>query len=378
MENQMSGWGESVGINGNDRTWMMERVWDAGALQPQMDIPETKPTTTCFDFMRSRWDKSSGLAYYNMKWDEGQQNQPVAGAWVIPTSSQFMAIFPSTPHAGNITFRAGGNNSTPMGWGGDTNDMNAQYKTLRVTVPYYYDGMEAPTRTNPTPAYLKAWNTLKDHGDIGTTQSAAYYSGAPGTGSNVDAEPNGDPEDGYASVYIISRNAESVNGLPESLQNDSRFYIKSWGTIYAIKRIYTPQAYRMRWRVICAGVYGKAKNPGLYVEVCRYRYTSGKVLTEENYLTDFDWEHPAARLYFPICGLGDWTGNYINFGTECQYATSDPIVNDDTMTSALQMKVTGDNAWNAYIAIIRGAYINRDFGKQIRPIMGGAQMEDNE
>lgn len=402
MKNQMSGWGNSV-ATGDDRTWMMERSWDAGALQPQMDIPETKPTNTCFDFMRSRWDRGSGLTGLNMKWDQGQDNQPVSGAWVIPTSSQFMSIFPSTPHAGNITFRAGGHNNTPMTWGNSANNMNAQYKTLRVTVPYYYDKMEVTSllRNNPTANYLKAWYTLKNNNDIGTThdrgttQSTAYtyytsstddegnttyYYGDPGAAVNVNAEPDGDPEDGYASVYVISRSEESVKGLPESLQNDGRFYIKSWGTIYGIKRVYTAQAYRMRWRVLCAGVYGTEKNPGLYVEVCRYRYNtdSGKVLTEENYLTDFDWDHPASTLYFPICGLGDWTGNYINFGTECQYATSDPIVNDDTMTSALQMKITGHDAYNAYIAIVRGAYINRDFGKQIRPIRAGAQANGNE
>ncbi len=370
MKNQQDGWGTVNGNEGTDRTWIMEY-----GQTPQMFIPEEAPSNAYFDFMRSRWDKSSGLIGHDMEWNKGQQNQPLAGAWVIPSSSQFMAIFPSTPHAGNITFRAGGNNATPMSWGDMQNDMNASYKTLRVTVPYYYDKMEATTRTNPTEAYLNAWTTLKTNNDVGTTHAEAYYKGGPGTVNdwvnNIDAEPNGDPEDGYASVYVLSRNEESVHGLPDSLQNDSRFAIKTWGTIYAIKRVYTPQAYRMRWRVICAGVYGSLKNPGLYVEVCRYRYntSSGKMLTEENYLTDFDWDHPAATLYFPICGLGDWTGNYINFGTECQYATSDPI--DGTMTSALQMKITGSDAFNAYIAIITKASVNRDFGKQIRPVRGG-------
>jgi len=374
MIDDRSHWGETIGPKGDDRTWMMESGW---GYKPQMEIPETKPTDACFDFMRSRWDQGSGLRDYDKRWDLGPQNQPVAGIWTIPTSRQFMAIFPSTPHAGNITFRAGGNNTRPMSWGSDTNDMDPEwYKTLRVTVPYYYDKMEAPARSADklTANYLKAWNTLKEHGDPGTTKTKAYYSGSPGTQDNVDVEPEGDPEDGYASVYVISRNPDSKNGLPDELQNDSRFYIKEWGTIYAIKRAYTAQAYRMRWRVKCAGVFGDEKNPGLYVEVCRYRYNtdSGIMLTEDNYLTDFDWDHPAATLYFPICGLGDWTGNYINFGTECQYATSDQIdPYGGTLTSALQIKVTGDNAYNAYIAIIPRQAVNRDFGKQIRPIRGG-------
>jgi len=374
MKNQMSGWGTQNGSSGSDRTWMI-----TSGDTPQMDIPETKPTNAFFDFMRSAGDKDSGLKNYNKRWNEDPKNQPVSGGWVVPTSSQFMAIFPSTPHAGNITFRAGGNNKDPMGWGGNPNEIADTYKTLRVTVPYYYDKMGSPHRNNASENYLKAWNTLKDNEDPGTTQYEAYSEDwvSPGSWNNVGVEPDGDPEDGFASVYVISRNEESKFGLPLELQNEAdkkRFCIQSWGTIYAIKRVYTEQAYRMRWRVKCAGVFGTERTPGLYVEVCRYRYNtdSGKKLTEENYLTDFDWDHPAATLYFPICGLGDWTGNYINFGTECQYATSDPIESNGTWTSALQIKITGDNAYNAYMAVISGPYVNRDFGKQIRPIMVGA------
>lgn len=365
-------------FNDRSKKWMMNYE-----EKPQMFIPEEAPEDACYSFMQSPWSTRSGLSFNNyktegypcdMKWNEGPQNQPVAGVWVIPTSSQFMAIFPSTPHAGNITFRAGGNNSAPMaGWGSYTNAIDDSYKTLRVTVPYYYDGMSEPE--DRSDAYRAAWKTLKERGDAGTTHAEAYYTGQPGSTTNVGAEPDGDPEDGYASVYVLSRNEDSKEALPEELQNDGRFLIKSWGTIYAIKRVYTSQAYRLRLRAVCAGVFGTARNPGLYVEICRYRCSEDKTLTEENYMTEFDWEHPAARIYFPICGLGDWTGKYINFGTECQYATSDPIVGSDT--SVLQMKITGTDAYNAYIAIIRKASVNRDFGKQIRPVRGG-QPVDNE
>ncbi len=376
MKNQMAGWG-SQGSQGSNRTWTME-YWD----KPQLYIPEKKPTDASFDFIRSKGQFASGLSNNSnpevptpepgkekcdMDWSQGQHRQPVAGLWVIPSSSDFLSIFPSTPHAGNITFRAGGWNNNPMSWGGEKNDMDAKYKVVRVTVPFYYEGMSEPTGRSEN--YRKAWRLLRDSSDFGTTCLEAYTTAGPNKDTSV--EPDGDPEDGYASVYVISREREQdVEGLPAGLSK-SDYYIQEWGTIYAIKRAYTPQAYRMRWRVICAGLFGERKSPGLYVEICRYRCkpNDAKKMNETEY-KEFDWDHPAARLYFPICGLGDWTGAYINFGTECQYATCDKIVNGNT--SALQIKITGHDAYNAYMAVIREPIINRDFGRQIRPIRGGA------
>ncbi len=372
MKHQMSGWGTQGGSWGTDRTWIME-----SGDKPQIFIPEERPTNAYFDYMRSKstedkgvvsglsCNSASGDSKNDTDWSQGQHRQPVSGSWIIPTSSDFMAIFPSTPHAGNITFRAGGWNGNPMGWGGHTNDMDAKYKVVRVTVPCYYEGMSEPTWRSEN--YRKAWRLLRDSSDFGTTYLEAYTGGGPD--GSTQYEPDGDPEDGYASVYVISREREQdVERLTPGFTEDD-YYIKEWGTIYAIKRAYTPQAYRMRWRVVCAGLFGDRKSPGLYVEICRYRCKPNARMNEETYKT-YDWDHPAARLYFPICGLGDWTGNYINFGTECQYATSDEI-DANGMTSALQIKITGSDAYNAYMAVIRGNKINRDFGKQIRPIMIG-------
>jgi len=361
MLRQKSGYG-TPGSKGNDKTWVIAKGESA-----QIRIPEKKPTDGhYFDFKRGEpWE---GLTEdEDMHWEEGPQNQPIAGSWIIPTSDDFMSIFPTTPFAGNITFRTGGNSSTPTDWGaGGNNEISSDFKTLRVTVPYHEYGMKSPKRTDSS-KYTEAWNRLFDNHDEGSNNKNAYTNGSPE--SNVSSEPDGDPEAGYASVYVISRNDDSTTKLPASLQNDSRFMIKSWGTIYAIKRIYTSGAYRMRWRVLYQEkLLGTNKNtPGLYVEVCRYRCTEKDRLTEDNYMT-YDWDHPAARIYFPICGLGDWPGVYINFGTECQYATRDPIVNGKT--GAVHMKITGHDGYNAYIAVIKNV-INRNFGKQIRPVLSG-------
>jgi len=335
--------------------WLM---WP-GNGQPQMYIPETMPTDDhCVSLVRGNYSgPMDGLKEnQDMHWEKGQHTQPVSGAWVVPSSKDFLTIFPSTPHAGNITFRVGADNSQPMEW--YPNAMSQDIKVLRVTVPYYVDGMNAPAKTNASAMYTTAWNTLKEHEDEGCTTSG-YWNG-PGSLKNPDYEPDGDPEDGSASVYLISREGDDLVE-PEILQTGN-WAIRSWGTVYAIKNIYSAAAYRMRWRVVNASK--EAANPCFYVEICRYRCRPDARLTAENYKTDYDWEHPAAKIYFPICGLGDWTGEYINFGTECQYATSDKI--EAGKTSAVQMKVTGNDGYNAYIAVVRGV-INRNFGMQIRP-----------
>lgn len=332
---------------------------------PQMFIPETMPTNAFFDFSKGADANSPGLtAEQDMHWEKDPDNQPVSGVWIIPSSQDFLSIFPSTPHAGNITFRTGGRNETPMNWGEYNNEMNDTTKVLRVTVPYYAKGDKNPQKPNASANYIEAWNRLKSNNDPGCSTygyADTWNSPGPGKGNNPKYEPDGDPEDGFASVYVISREDES-KVTPDILQNSGNWVIKSWGTIYAIKRIYTSGAYRMRWRVINAKK--SAANPCFYIEICRYRCKPDAKLTQYNY-KDYDWSHPAATLYIPICGLGDWTGEYINFGTECQYATSDPIV--DGKTSAVQIKVSGNSPHNAYIAVVRGV-INRTFGMQIRPV----------
>lgn len=333
---------------------------------PQMSIPESRPDNAYFDFSKGNISTAGLTDEQNMYWDKGQINQPVSGVWQVPSSRDFLTIFPSTPHAGNITFRKGWYNDQPMGWKDHAMDGSDAPDVLRVTVPYYYDGMQAPARNNSA-KYTQAWHRLKDNNDPGCT-SLDRYSVGPGSSSNPNYEPDGDPEDGFASVYIISRAGDDlvqpdIMKVPDSQGRE--WAIKSWGTIYAIKRIYTSEAYRMRWRVINSTK--DAVNPCFYVEICRYRCKPDAELTVDNY-KDYDWDHPVATIYFPICGLGDHSGEYINFGTECQYATSDKI--EGGKTSAVQIKVTGNDAYNAYIAVVRGV-VNRTFGMQIRPIGGG-------
>ncbi len=362
MLHQTDGYNSS---KNSDYMWTM-----SNDSTPQMYIPEAPPTDAYFDFMKgSTW--SSGLADTNSDnhWEYGSHRQPVSGGWCLPTAEEFQKVFPSTPFAGNICFRGGGNSSNPMDSWGNT-DLNREndsiVNTLRVTVPYYTPGMAEPT--NCTAAYLKAWKTLKDktdNPDPGTTHIDCYSKEKPNTSRNIGAEPDGDPADGYASIYVLSREEGCVERLSPGFDANN-YVVKEWGTIFAIKRAYTSGAYRMRWRVVCTGLFGALNTPALYVEVCRYRCNSNSELTETNY-RDYDWEHPAATIYFPICGLGDHDGYYINFGTECQYAVADAA--NGWLVPGVQIKITGDNTANTFMSVIRKAAFNRSFGKQIRPIM---------
>lgn len=242
---------------------------------------------------------------------------------------------------------------------------------MRVTVPYYYNGVLTDKQKTRNDEYKQAWNRLADHvnkegkhvADQGTTHLNEYDGGHPGNPNYNKFEPDGDPEPGYASTYIISRAGEDAVQLKSQALKD-RLVVHEWATIYAIKRVYTPQAYRMRWRAEI--VKEGEMNPCICIEICRYRCEETDELTEENYM-DYDWEHPAARIYFPVGGMGDWNGYYINFGMECAYATSDAINSDGTVNT-LRIKLTGNNASNAFMSIVNGS-TNRNFGMQIRPVM---------
>ncbi len=372
--------------------------WTMGwSATPQMSIPESKPENAYFDFLKAYGDPEqrylTGLQDdQNMYWDQNPDNQPVAGLWKIPSAAEFVTVFPSTPYAGNISFNKIGHKTSLDDWGlngakdsekdfqMERPDPNHPERTdvLRVTVPFYTSDMKDHTvETHTFPAgtdsfYKAAWETLRSHGDQGTTHLEQYKHGwdQSDPGTMPELEPMGDPAPGYASTYIISRAGDDETTLSEDFlkkadPNNDRFIVRSWGTIYAIKRVYTSEAYRMRWRAKIAKE--GTKNPCIYIEVCRYRCNETDSLTEENYMK-YDWDHPAARIYFPIGGLGDFTGDYINFGMECVYATSDPISNG--RVNALQIKITGNNASNAYIAVVKGQ-LNRNFGMQIRPVMRG-------
>ena len=304
---------------------------------------------------------------YARYWDD-PADQPVPAGWRIPSDDQFRAIFPATPFAGNIACLKGGNSTDPSNWTPDeVGVFGRETGALRVCVPYY--------KNNGVP-YRQFWEEF-DRRTVGASvgwlpeNDDYYWTDAhdfrPGNAQNADREPDGDPAPGYYSVYIISRAEGDVLDLSRYPVKDPSITISEVGTIYAIKKVGTPEAYRMRWKAYDVAA-ATDQRPLLYVQVNVYTCGPDDNLTAGNF-GQFDWEHPSASMNFPLSGLIDGkiqdnsTNVFCNYGSEVMYATS---TMNGSKTPVLRMKLWGsDNARNVYISMVDELV---DHGKQIRLI----------
>lgn len=266
--------------------------------------------------------------------------QPVPPGWRLPTAAEFMGIFPSTPHAGNITFlkdlkfydasNIGESNGSDF-LGDD------EVKVMYIHVP----------NNNEFPNY---------------PANDKYGNNAGPTAGNV-IKADYDPAPGYNSEYIISRAYEDEIGKPEKKIK----YDTQWGTIYAIKKVGTDEAYRMRWHV-----ENVVKGKNLYYMVIeRFTATATDRLTYKDanasdYYRNYNWSRPVAILYIPISGMiGDdaWrAGQLGNFGTETILATSDKGSRNNTYKT-FRIKIDGDNRKNQFVFASED---RRNNGAQIR------------
>lgn len=168
--------------------------------------------------------------------------------------------------------------------------------------------------------------------------------------------------------------------MPQNVKNVLQ--LTSWGTIYGIKKVGTPEAYRMRWTVLCRWERTQSQTSGMpqqgslhplfYVQIDRYRCSAADNLTRENYM-DYQWDSPVATTYFPISGLveggpissGANYGKFYNCGSECMYATSDTNGNDSEQNGVVvRLKGSAANLRNTYISVVSGE--RRTYGMQLR------------
>ena len=258
-------------------------------------------------------------------WANSISNQPVPPGWRIPSADEFLSIMPSCPAAGNITFLS--NVSDKGGNKPDTLSVNV----VSLKVPY---------------------------DDSYDYEPKNFYSQ-----NNVGEK--GDPSNGDFSVYVISKSdveLDNVSKPLEKITKQSGYDDPYWGTIYAIKKIGTDEAYRIRWHIIrpIDGVDN-------YVLVIS-KYTASKddkLLFRDSdkknkyHYHNYNWDYPSAVMYIPIVGMvgaGSWQpGKIGNFGTETILLTTDRIgVSQDFKT--LRIKIAGDNATNQYI------FSSKDYG----------------
>lgn len=258
-------------------------------------------------------------------WANSISNQPVPPGWRIPSADEFLSIMPSCPAAGNITFLS---NVSDKG-GNEPNTLSVNVVSLKVPYDDSYD-----------------------------YEPKNFYSQ-----NNVGEK--GDPSNGDFSVYVISKSDvefDNVSKPLEKITKQSGFDDPYWGTIYAIKKIGTDEAYRIRWHIIrpIDGVDN-------YVLVIS-KYTASKddkLLFRDSdknnkyHYRNYNWDYPSAVMYIPIVGMvgaGSWQpGKIGNFGTETILLTTDRIgVSQDFKT--LRIKIAGDNATNQYI------FSSKDYG----------------
>ena len=300
----------------------------------------------------SNWNTDGYSIAYGKNWENSKRlwneikNQPPPPGWRMPTKSDFLTIMPSTPHAGNITFL---NNLTYASAGnigsrnsGILRSNNQDIDVIYIHVPNNSDYPNYP-------------------------DNSVYVNNSHPEGSNVLKNTDGDPSTGYESEYVISKRngAKDFVGKP-----NIELYPggdAQWGCIYGIKKVGTPEAYRVRWHI---ENLDSSKNKYVLV-VSRYSATATDRLlyslndrNDPHYYMNYDWSHPNTVLYFPIVGLvgdGAWKpGQIANVGVETILATSEKEGGD---YATLRIKIGGAGRMNQYIHISK----DRDAtGAQIR------------
>ena len=280
------------------------------------------------------WGWYAGFALYTsgqglpgtLNWAGDISEQPVPPGWRIPSASEFLSIMPSCPAAGNITFLSnvsGNNNPNTLG-----------VNVISLKVP-------------------------KDNS----------YDYEPDSYTNVNGV-SGDPSFGYSTVYVISKSNNELDNVSKPINKKTTrpgYNDPYWGTIYAIKKVGTDEAYRMRWHIVRPMV-----NVDNYVLVIS-KYSASKDdkllfkdsdINNKYYYRNYDWDNPSAVMYIPIVGMigshATWSkGRVGNFGTETIILTTDKVDDfsyNNNYFKTLRIKIAGDNAVNQYI------FVSQDYG----------------
>ena len=286
----------------------------------------------------------------NQNWSESVSNQPVPPGWRIPSSDEFLSIMPSCAAAGNITFLSWTKIESDKTGHGHANLLRDEgenlYDVISVKVPYDEDYDYCPTFNR-----YRYWDSSWEY--------ATNY--VPDVIPNIQ----GDPSAGYSSVYVISKSdniLDNVSKPKDDYTMDGRHNPPEWGTIYAIKKIGTDEAYRMRWHIV-----RPIEGVDNYVLVIS-KYTASKTdellfrdkdKANKYYYRNYDWDNPSAVMYIPIVGMigtnSSWQeGKVGNFGTETIFLTTDK--DESNKFKTFRIKIAGDNAANMFI------FVSRDFG----------------
>lgn len=303
----------------------------------------------------------SGSIVGKKMWSDDVSQQPVPPGWRIPSSDEFLSTMPSCAAAGNITFLSWTKIESDKTGHGHANLLEG-YNVISVKVPFdnSYD-------YSPKSNSYRYWHDRE------------YWEYAKNYVPDVIPNIQGDPSAGYSSVYVISKSDQELDNVDKPINRimtEGGHSDPYWGTIYAIKKIGTDEAYRMRWHIV-----RPIEGVDNYVLVIS-KYTASKTdellfrdkdKANKYYYRNYDWDNPSAVMYIPIVGMvgsnmwnynnntSNWRSGQIgNFGTETILLTTDRVKdnngNDTNNFKTFRIKIAGQNAANMFI------FVSQDFG----------------
>lgn len=308
------------------------------------------------------------------------ETQPCPQGWRLPTIEDFMGIFPSSPHAGNFTFRILERKTSPL------------YGPYSLYSEPIFAEVYAPGGAGLTTVCPELTMMTDDDGNLVT-----YFGSYP----CIYREEYDDPEKGAKSCYVLSMYEDEKEGISDwtraldgsgKLRSDVN-YVYNWGVCYGIKHQGTNKAYRIKWEIKMAGEY----EPVLLNAQTHGKQYDGKMgqnYPEEFYgvlvisrypassTDDFKpdeegsytwvaknkewWANPAEVLYLPLCGLaGRWDGGHLYYiGSESRYGTSSP--NGSSTRWIANIKIAGGGS-SSQLVTITGNHSRWD-ATSIRPV----------
>lgn len=241
----------------------------------------------------------------------------------------------------------------------------------------YNDCAQDPGEENKSKSFSFSSSTDDDSGGHGRdwasdhSVSATYW-------NNVENQPcpkgwRLPTKDEFLSIVPSSKNAGNITFINKSgsysvtenkdVHNEKAVYVgipspsHTWGTIYAIKRYGTDNAYRVRWTIERIGVDTDKCDTGTGAQgyravlvISRYPADKSSTLTIDNYNEKYtDWDNPVETLMLPITGyvhVDATAGSLIYAGSEAVYHTS--TANTSNKSWSFRIKFSG-NEYDRYL-----------------------------
>lgn len=286
-------------------------------------------------------------------WDD-VSNQPCPKGWRIPTRDDWAYIMPLCKRTGDITFHPGDPSSSYTKTG------KYSYRDKDGVVHEITDFKYTTIENREFNNHYRHQNIEGDRVWWAETGGDRYDVKIDGSSNKAFAETLGDPVGEYTTQYLC---VSPKNNLTR-------------GTLYAIKCVGTPAAYRLKWEFIIhtdMPPVGAKNSQNIYpvtMRISRYVSNASERLENLQDLDGLEWDHPAEVMELPDCGylFTETKPVLVNAGNETIYACStiDPT---DGWYYAVRLKYNnftdGGSLASRYLMLIK---MRRAYGMCIRPV----------